>query len=168
MLLWFSYYSFKFKFCYIGGTCQNPEGQLGTCISIRSCTPLLNLLTSNSQNRQVANFLRASVCGYEGSTPWVCCPSLTNGDNTGGNTGGTNNGLEGDQGRTEIRNTTYGPLYPPDCGLSSIKPRRIVGGEPASLGTNDCCTVEEVQRLIFSVAYRIIESKLWYRFRDKF
>lgn len=146
MLLRFSYHFFKF--CYIGGGCQNPQGLAGTCVSIKSCPDLLNLLQSSSQNQQVANFLRASVCGFQGGTPWVCCPSR-NGDNTGGNTGGTGNGLEGDRGRTEIRNTTYGPLYPPVCGFSDVKLRRIVGGEPAALGTNDFCTVEGVQRLIF-------------------
>ncbi|XP_011866109.1 PREDICTED: venom protease-like [Vollenhovia emeryi] len=104
------------------GTCQNPQGQPGTCINIRSCTVLLNLLQSSPQNPQVGNFLRASICGYEGNDPFVCCPS------NGGNVD------DDDRGRKEITNTSYGPLYPPNCGFSNITLRRIVGGEPASLG----------------------------------
>lgn len=97
---------------------------------------LLNLLQSNSQDPAVVNFLRSSVCGFEGRDPRVCCPNNINGGNTG-NTGNTGNNLEDDQGRSEITNTVYGPLHPPDCGFSNVSLRRIVGGEPASLGTND-------------------------------
>lgn len=96
---------------------------------------LLNLLQSNSQDPAVGNFLRSSVCGFEGRDPQVCCPTDINGGNTG-NTGNAGN-QDGDQGRSEITNTVYGPLYPPDCGFSNVSLRRIVGGEPASLGTND-------------------------------
>ncbi|XP_012526355.1 venom protease [Monomorium pharaonis] len=112
---------------YSQGVCQNPQGQLGTCINIRSCAFLLDLLKSNSQNPQVGNFLRASVCGYEnqGRDPWVCCPY---------NGRRTDNGLEGDRDHKEITNTAYGPLYPPNCGYSNATLRRIVGGEPAPLG----------------------------------
>jgi len=110
------------------GTCQNPQGQLGTCISIRLCPALLDLLKSNPQDPQTGNFLRASVCGYQGSDPWVCCPSSPS-----INGGNTDNDSEGDRGR-EITNTPYGPLYPPNCGFSNVTLRRIVGGEPASLG----------------------------------
>ncbi|XP_018396098.1 PREDICTED: venom protease-like [Cyphomyrmex costatus] len=111
-------------------TCRNPQGQLGTCINIRSCTLLLNLLKSNSQNPEVGNFLRASVCGYEGSDPRVCCPSNIN----GGNTGDTGNGLQGNQDHEEITNTQYGPLYPPYCGYSNATLNKIVRGVPAELG----------------------------------
>lgn len=60
----------------------------------------------------------------------VCCPF----DRNDGNTGNTDNDLDVDQSRKEITNTAYGPLYPPDCGFSNLTLRRIVGGEPASLG----------------------------------
>ncbi|CAL1684473.1 unnamed protein product [Lasius platythorax] len=117
------------------GSCQNPQGQPGICINIRNCQVLLNLLQSNPQNPEVGNFLRSSVCGFEGRDPQVCCPATINGGNTGNdNTGNTGNDLQGDQGRSEITNTVYGPLYPPDCGFSNVSLRRIVGGEPASLG----------------------------------
>lgn len=102
---------------------------------------LLNLLQSNSQDPAVGNFLRSSVCGFEGKDPKVCCPPDTNGGNTD-NTGNADNNLDGDQGRSEITNTVYGPLYPPDCGFSNVTLRRIVGGEPASLGMNDFYTRE--------------------------
>lgn len=142
---------FKFEFCYVD-TCQNPQGQLGTCISIRSCPALLNLLKSNSQDPQIGNFLRASVCGYQGNDPWVCCPSI-NGGNTGNN---GNNGLEGDRGR-EITNTPYGPLYPPNCGFSNVTLRRVVGGEPASLGIIDFLIINQLN-IYFSIACQITVS----------
>jgi len=85
---------------------------------------LLNLLKSDSQNPQVGNFLRASVCGFEGNDPKVCCPF------DGENTGDTDN-LQG-----EITNTQYGPLYPPYCGYSNATLNKIVNGIPARLGTN--------------------------------
>uniref|UniRef100_A0A348G5Y4 CLIP domain-containing serine protease n=1 Tax=Odontomachus monticola TaxID=613454 RepID=A0A348G5Y4_ODOMO len=104
-------------------TCQNPQGQQGICINIRKCSSLLNLLQSNPQDPQVGNYLRSSVCGYEGIDPLVCCPR----------DGGT--GEDVDRGsRQEIVTTQYGPLYPPECGYSNVTLRRIVGGEPALLG----------------------------------
>ncbi|XP_018058358.1 PREDICTED: venom protease-like [Atta colombica] len=113
-------------------TCKNPEGQLGKCINIRSCTMLLNLLKSDSQNPQVGNFLRASVCGFEGNDPKVCCPF------DGENTGDTDNDL---QGNGEITNTQYGPLYPPYCGYSNATLNKIVNGIPARLGAWPWITV---------------------------
>lgn len=118
----------------VTGLCQNPQGQPGTCINIRNCAVLLNLLQTSSQNPQVGNFLRSSVCGFDGGDPLVCCPNNGGNTNDSGNSG---NNLEGDQGRSEITNTVYGPLYPPDCGFSNVSLRRIVGGEPAALGTNN-------------------------------
>ncbi|XP_011647067.1 venom serine protease Bi-VSP-like [Pogonomyrmex barbatus] len=107
--------------------CQNPEGQPGICINIKSCTVLLNLLKTKSQDPVVGNFLRASLCGFIGNDPLVCCPSDTD-------AGGTN-GLEDNRdNRKEITNTPYGPLLPPYCGFSNVTLRRIVGGDPAPLG----------------------------------
>jgi len=113
--------------------CQNPQGQFGICINIRNCSMLLNLLQSSSQDPTVGNFLRSSVCGYEGGDPRVCCPSDTGGRNTD-DTRNTNSNVNGDQDHKEITNTIYGPLYPPDCGANNVSLRRIVGGQPASLG----------------------------------
>lgn len=121
---------------YVTAFCQNSQGQPGVCINIRKCDVLLNLLQTNSQNPEVANFLRASVCGFEGNDPRVCCPTNINGGNTG-DTGNAGNNLGGDQGRSEITNTVYGPLYPPDCGYSNVSLHRVVGGSPALLGTNN-------------------------------
>jgi hypothetical protein len=109
--------------------CQNPLQQRGICINIRNCSMLLNLLQSSSQDPTVGNFLRSSVCGYEGGDPRVCCPS----DTGGGNTDDTENSNDRSRNK-EIMNTVYGPLYPPDCGSNNVSLRRIVGGQPASLG----------------------------------
>jgi len=140
-------------------TCQNPKGQPGICINIKSCTLLLNLLKSNAQDPQVGNFLRASVCGYENSDPFVCCPSSIN--------GGTDNGSEGDQDQKEIINTAYGPLYPPNCGYSNVTLRRVVGGEPASLGII-LASWKNMQLTRFSISNEIIISEFWRLFQEKF
>ncbi|EZA47437.1 hypothetical protein DMN91_005410 [Ooceraea biroi] len=116
--------------------CTNPEGQPGTCINIRSCSALLNLLQTGSQNPAVNNFLRSSVCGYEGKDPRVCCPS----DRGGGNADDTDT-VAGDRGSKGVTKTAYGPLYPPECGSSNLTLRRIVGGEPATLGAWPWATV---------------------------
>lgn len=112
---------------YCQAPCRNPQGQSGACINIRRCPLLLDLLQSNSRNPAAVNFLRSSVCGFEGTDPVVCCPFDTNSGDAGNN-------LDADRGPKEITNTAYGPLYPPECGFSNITRHRIVGGLPADLG----------------------------------
>lgn len=107
--------------------CQNPQGRSGVCVNIKNCQELLKLL-SNSQDSTVRNFLRASVCGFEGRDPQVCCPSSRSNGNTGGN-------VDGDRGSKGTIKTAYGPLHPPECGYTNVTLRRIVGGEPALLGS---------------------------------
>ncbi|XP_020292830.1 venom protease-like [Pseudomyrmex gracilis] len=115
--------------------CENPEGLIGTCINIKTCPVLLNLLKSNAQDPSVRNFLRSSLCGFEGKDPKVCCPTGRNDENIDSNTGNNNGNADGDRDRKEITNTRYGPLYPPQCGYSNVTFHRVVGGEPASLGS---------------------------------
>ncbi|KAL2719171.1 venom protease-like [Vespula squamosa] len=96
--------------------CVNPLGSNGVCINIKQCQPLLQIL--QAQRPETIDFLRASVCGYEGNDPRVCCP---NNDNNIDN--------------EEDKNTSYGPLQPPICGTSYGEHKRIVGGVPATLGS---------------------------------
>lgn len=70
------------------------------------------------QRPETFDFLRASVCGFEGSDPRVCCPNNNNND----------------AGNEEVKNTSYGPLQPPICGTSYGEHDRIVNGVPATLG----------------------------------
>lgn len=96
-------------------SCVNPLGRTGRCINIKRCEPLIQIL--QEQRQETFGFLRASVCGYEGKDPAVCCPDSTQDE---------------DRGR---QNSSYGPLLPPVCGISNGEHGRIVGGEPATLGS---------------------------------
>ncbi|XP_058796722.1 melanization protease 1-like [Phymastichus coffea] len=53
--------------------CTMPNQQLGTCINIRRCPSMLDMLQTRPLTPQITDFLRKSQCGYEGSNPKVCC-----------------------------------------------------------------------------------------------
>ncbi|XP_065221061.1 venom protease-like [Planococcus citri] len=53
--------------------CTDPDNQTGTCIPIRSCPPLLTLLTTRGREPVVTNYLRRSQCGMQNGQPYVCC-----------------------------------------------------------------------------------------------
>jgi transmembrane serine protease 9 len=96
------------------------------CLNIKQCPSLLNLLRQQLDIAGVADFLRASACGYEGRDPKVCCPSVAT-----GTTGPP------PENNTRAPVTEYVRL--PDlseCGIvgPGVEDRRIVGGYPAELG----------------------------------
>lgn len=97
--------------------CVNPLGMNGRCINIRQCAPLLKIL--QAQRPETIQFLRNSVCGYDGIDPRVCCPD---------------NSPDKDKDSNRAENSSYGPLVPPICGTSYGEHGRIVGGVPAELG----------------------------------
>jgi transmembrane serine protease 9 len=107
-------------------SCTNPSGQAGKCLNIKQCPILLNLLRQQREIPGVADFLRASACGYEGRDPKVCCPGIAT-------------------GTTELppENNTTAPVMEPvrlpdqsECGIvgPGVEDRRVVGGYPAELG----------------------------------
>ncbi|PNF34236.1 hypothetical protein B7P43_G17518 [Cryptotermes secundus] len=107
-------------------SCTNPSGQAGTCLNIKQCPSLLNLLRQQREIPGVADFLRASACGYEGRDPKVCCPGVAT-----GTTGPP------PENNTSAPVTEYVRL--PDlseCGIvgPAVEDRRVVGGYPAELG----------------------------------
>ncbi|XP_071450634.1 phenoloxidase-activating factor 3-like [Hetaerina americana] len=57
-----------------GAVCTNPEGLNGTCIGIRSCTPLFTVLQTKPLSSATVEFLRKSQCGSRDRSPLVCCP----------------------------------------------------------------------------------------------
>lgn len=69
-----------------------------------------------TQGHAAADFLRQSVCKYENNNPIVCCP---------------NEESREDRGIL----VEYEPLRPPHCGFSNVSHTRVVGGNPAVLGT---------------------------------
>ncbi|KAG7204079.1 hypothetical protein KM043_001930 [Ampulex compressa] len=55
-------------------SCITPLKTSGTCINIRNCQPLVNILRrARPLSQQSLEFLRNSQCGFEGTYPKVCC-----------------------------------------------------------------------------------------------
>lgn len=84
------------------------------------------MLRQQRQVPGVADFLRASACGYEGNEPKVCCP-------------GVNTRTTGEPPETSSMSPVKEAVALPDlseCGTvaSTVEQRRIVGGYPADLG----------------------------------
>ncbi|XP_043513129.1 venom serine protease Bi-VSP-like [Frieseomelitta varia] len=97
-----------------GQSCTTPDQQLGVCINIRNCQPLLTLLQTDGL--AAGDFLRQSVCSFDNYDPIVCCPEK--------------------RGREEpiVKENVYGPLHPPYCGFSDVEHTKVVGGVQAKLG----------------------------------
>ena len=129
-------------------SCKTPNNEDGNCQNIRTCEPLLMKLSDVVKN---GNFLRASVCGFEGKYPRVCCPISFGGGGGGGgprpfpslprpfpslpNTNENREGGGGGGGGGGHNIQNYGPLFSPECGTTNVKLTRVVGGVPAKLGT---------------------------------
>lgn len=56
--------------------CITPLSTPGTCINIKNCELLVNILKRpRPLSQNMLDFLRDSQCGFEDSTPKVCCPN---------------------------------------------------------------------------------------------
>ncbi|KAJ8953228.1 hypothetical protein NQ318_015807 [Aromia moschata] len=114
--------------------CYTPRDQYGLCINIKKCAVLIQMLKTQSGDPAVREYLRSSTCGYEGSTPMVCCPQSTVKSDPD-----VKEGREIDDSSDE-NTTTEGPKEPaeqplpnvPDCGFSNVTNARVVGGQPAA------------------------------------
>ncbi|XP_011312402.1 serine protease easter-like [Fopius arisanus] len=102
--------------------CRNPNGDVGSCINIRQCTALMNILQSRPLDPQNVRFLQESRCGFEGRDPKVCCVGQHQsvGPDSDQN-GETNNGSI----------ASRADLLPDDCGRDLSL--RILGGERAEI-----------------------------------
>ncbi|XP_069687959.1 venom protease-like [Periplaneta americana] len=107
--------------------CTNPRGQPGQCINIKQCPQLINMLRQQRQTPGVADFLRASACGYEGNDPKVCCPR-TDTRNSGSPPPQTSSAAPNRE-TVELPSGSECGIVPP-----FVDERRIVGGYPAKLG----------------------------------
>ncbi|CAH1955572.1 unnamed protein product [Acanthoscelides obtectus] len=122
-----------------GTPCATPDQQIGPCVSILTCEPLLQLLKKKSNDPEARSYLQKSVCGYNrDNTPRVCCSEATSKslDDEGG---GSSNKPKDKQAPTDDTNSNSaeplaGLLSPPDCGFSNHSASRVVGGVPAKLG----------------------------------
>ncbi|KAK7793675.1 hypothetical protein R5R35_013155 [Gryllus longicercus] len=96
-----------------GDRCASPEGRPGVCANIRRCAPLLELLRSQRQRPDAADYLRRSVCGYDALDPIVCCPGADT---------------------RSPPTPAPAPAPAPECGFSNASHTRVVGGWPAARG----------------------------------
>uniref|UniRef100_A0A3F2YTX9 CLIP domain-containing serine protease n=1 Tax=Anopheles christyi TaxID=43041 RepID=A0A3F2YTX9_9DIPT len=92
--------------------CQTPDGKAGTCVYIKSCLSIRNLLLQKEKiTQEDRSFVMKSNCGQQGRSVLVCCPLVRK--------------LTG-------RFDAPVELPPPgDCGKMQMD--RIVGGEIAAL-----------------------------------
>lgn len=104
-------------------TCLTPLQQLGKCVKIRDCPALINILRTKGE--AAGDFLRRSVCQYEGKDPIVCCPEIEDYNSN------TNQDIDKQRQNSF---TKYNFLNPPQCGFSNVSYSRVVGGIPAEKG----------------------------------
>lgn len=55
-------------------SCTTSLGSQGSCINIKQCDPLLDILRSVPLPVQDRAILTKSQCGVDGDVPKVCCP----------------------------------------------------------------------------------------------
>lgn len=57
--------------------CETSTGQIGTCINIKNCSALLNIIRGPTPIPESSLvFLRKAQCGFDNNTPKVCCVQL--------------------------------------------------------------------------------------------
>ncbi|XP_051173404.1 venom serine protease Bi-VSP-like [Leptopilina boulardi] len=123
---WYVLFQLPFLQEILSTTCITPLQQSGECVQIRNCPSLLNILRTKGE--AAGDFLRRSVCQYEGKNPIVCCPAKFNDNNNNGNINPDTNK------ETQHLFDKYNSLHPPQCGFSNISYSRVVGGVPAEVG----------------------------------
>lgn len=132
-----------------GNFCRTPLRDAGVCVNIRDCTNLVNLLRTQSNNPDVRSYLVRSTCGYQGTTPMVCCPQsagttsrrptepqvvITEPPTPPPTTPSTlpPSSTEANNGDNEAVVRSF--LEAPQCGGNNISTSRIVGGVDAQKG----------------------------------
>ncbi|KAG8236453.1 hypothetical protein J437_LFUL016750 [Ladona fulva] len=53
--------------------CVTPNSSRGTCIEVKDCTPLLDLLKAKPLSQAQLEYLRKLQCGFNDRKPLVCC-----------------------------------------------------------------------------------------------
>ncbi|XP_011313455.1 uncharacterized protein [Fopius arisanus] len=142
--------------------CRNPNGDVGSCINIRQCTALMNILQSRPLDPQNVRFLQESRCGFEGRDPKVCCVGQHQsvGPDSDQN-GETNNGSI----------ASRADLLPDDCGRDLSL--RILGGERAEIDEFPWMVLLEYQkpmmwnRMNFNQWLRLSDTILVWRRLDR-
>ncbi|KAE9537839.1 hypothetical protein AGLY_005811 [Aphis glycines] len=107
--------------------CNTPNFEKGICVDIKRCPKLLTLLENQRHVPSVLVYLKKSFCGFEGRNTKVCCALENNVTPTKPNvqqqTGNIGLGF-----KLKIPSETT-------CGISNVTRIRIIGGNPAELGS---------------------------------
>lgn len=100
--------------------CYTPNAEPGTCIKIKECPSILNIL--KRKNPQDIEFVKKSKCGRDNGTPNVCCPEASN-----------PNLLVNRISVSQVeQHRNYGKINALDCGV--ITDEKIVGGNKTRIG----------------------------------
>lgn len=105
--------------------CSTSRRESGTCIGIRQCPKMLNILQQRPLSSEDLQYLQQSQCSFERNNPIVCCPLespsvvTSRPPNIGGEVGGN-------PGSPNFNLRSH-PLLPSNCGEETSE--RIVGGE---------------------------------------
>lgn len=116
---------------YDDSLCSTPRNEIGTCIGIRECRYLYDLLEREKNNPRAVQYVRNSHCGVEGRLPKVCCPQYTLDQQatttTTSRPGSNRNKLPAfNKLPSAARN---------ECGVNAFdSSKRIVGGTPSERG----------------------------------
>lgn len=107
---------------------MTPDLKEGTCIDLKVCHTLRTLLENERHIQSVRVLLQKSLCGFDGTSPQVCCPEEKSDPVTDESLLTYNVG--------PLNNSTAQSVFPSKstCGMSSVQSERIVGGRPADLG----------------------------------
>lgn len=109
--------------------CRTPDGVTGSCINIRNCQTILDMLQSAPRPlpRPIVQSLQRYQCGFEGNQPKVCCPPTVP---TTPATTATSPSTVGTSGAPPIPDVTshanLGQINGDSCG--QLITDRIVGG----------------------------------------
>ncbi|XP_026805755.1 uncharacterized protein LOC113548864 [Rhopalosiphum maidis] len=109
-----------------GSECNTPNLEKGICIDVKSCPSLLTLLENQRHVPSVLDFLKKSLCGFEGKTRKMCCALESN--------------VTTVPPHVEVTTVDIGLdlklKLPPEttCGVRNVTIVKILGGAPSELG----------------------------------
>uniref|UniRef100_A0A8D8XXR3 CLIP domain-containing serine protease n=1 Tax=Cacopsylla melanoneura TaxID=428564 RepID=A0A8D8XXR3_9HEMI len=119
---------------YDDNLCSTPRNEIGTCIGIRECRYLYDLLERERNNPAAKRYVQNSHCGVEGRLPKVCCPQSS----LNGGWGGQPSTRPTTTRRPPNNRNNLGKFPDPfnnECGTVAFNSsKRIVGGTPSERG----------------------------------
>lgn len=124
-----------------GKSCNDPNGEPGTCTNIKECPSVLNKFIESSSDPRYIRFIKISNSICDNIQPYICCPyEKTNGETSTSETILPNEPVETVEpikhNESPNGNSIQGRLLTPEegCGYSYNTSTRIVNGKPAKLG----------------------------------